>query len=108
LSRNGYKLVKDDLNNGYWYSNADWDTSGNSYEKSFNDADTTVTWGDILTADGEQIETIEDMNKCKHLVNEVCCEGYSEHVADFPREEDCAQCVFFQKEDGVVNKYSEE
>lgn len=52
---------------------------------------------------GKSIETIANGNQCKNLVDEVCCEGYSEHVADFPSEEDCAQCVFFQKKDGVIN-----
>ena len=49
--------------------------------------------------DGTYHEEIECMEKCRHMYNEVCCEGYSDHVADFPSEEDCEYCAFFEKEE---------
>lgn len=46
---------------------------------------------------------VDDMYKCKWLVDEVCCNDKSDWRADFPPY-DCAEqdvCKYFEKEDGI-------
>ena len=47
---------------------------------------------------GENVESIDDMKKCRWLYDEVCCNGMSDCVADFPSAEYCSKCVLFTKE----------
>ena len=54
--------------------------------------------------DGSNRITIADEDSCKYMYNEVCCNGYSEHRADFPDEDDCKNCAFYEKEDGVIEE----
>lgn len=49
--------------------------------------------------DGTYYEEIESLEKCRHMYNEVCCEEKSEYLADFPGEEECENCAFFEKEE---------
>lgn len=43
-------------------------------------------------------------NKCKWIINEVCCNDSSEYLADYPypncKCENKKQCKYFEKEDG--------
>lgn len=49
------------------------------------------------------IETIESMDKCKHLINDVCTEPECDACCDFPSpEEYCSHCRYYEKEDGVI------
>lgn len=47
-----------------------------------------------------------DYNKCKWLINEVCCFADSPYVADYPyprcKCEDDIYCKCFEKEDGKL------
>jgi len=52
-----------------------------------------------LDADGNYHESLAFPDECKHKINEVCCEAQSELVADFPSEEDCERCPFYEEED---------
>lgn len=55
--------------------------------------------------EGQYIETIADMDECKHLINEVCTNPDSQQCCDFPHEEYCKhRCPFFTKEDGVIKQ----
>lgn len=53
---------------------------------------------------GEFKETIMDLAKCRWLYDEVCCNGMSDMVADFPDDEYCSRCVLFTKERSHVRK----
>lgn len=49
------------------------------------------------------IETIESMDECKHLINDVCTEPECDACCDFPSpEEYCSCCRYYEKEDGVI------
>lgn len=55
----------------------------------------------------EPIHTDEiNYDKCKWLINEVCCNGDCECVADYPSPyckcENLKDCNFFEKEDGKI------
>lgn len=52
--------------------------------------------------DGEHIETLADMDQCKHMINEICCNADADCVADYPTETDCLFCPYFTKEDGML------
>lgn len=47
-----------------------------------------------------------DYNKCKWLINEICCNNKSEFLADYPyprcKCEDDIYCKCFEKEDGKL------
>ena len=48
-------------------------------------------------------EEIADMEECKYLINEVCCNPDSDQCCDFPHHEYCLYCCpHFTKEDGVL------
>lgn len=51
--------------------------------------------------DGVWEETLEDMNKCSWLVDDVCCNGDAESFGNFPSDEDCETCHHFTAEDGL-------
>lgn len=51
--------------------------------------------------DGAWEEMLEDMNKCSYLIDDVCCNDNSEHLGDFPDDEDCETCHHFKAEDGM-------
>lgn len=51
------------------------------------------------------IETIESMDECKHLINDVCTEPECDACCDFPSpEEYCSYCRYYEKEDGVIRE----
>lgn len=45
---------------------------------------------------------VDDINKCKWLCDEVCCNDESECLADYPPHkcESIEECELFEKEDG--------
>lgn len=47
---------------------------------------------------------IDDMNKCKWLCDEVCCNDKSPLLADYPDIEcdNKEECEYFEKEDGII------
>ena len=51
--------------------------------------------------DGGYLVTLADMDQCKHIYNEVCCNDKSEACCDYPDEEECKTCPLFEKEDGI-------
>lgn len=46
--------------------------------------------------------TIADMDECKHMYDEMCCNDESEHCCSYAFEDDCKGCELFEKEDGVI------
>lgn len=60
----------------------------------------------IEEKDGKTITTIEDMDKCKWLYNEICCHDKSEFLANYPYPSTMCEnkkiCKYFEKEDGKV------
>lgn len=54
--------------------------------------------------DGTQTITIDRMEDCKYMYNEVCRNAKSDQFADLPhREEYCLKrCPYFEKEDGNI------
>jgi len=58
--------------------------------------------------DGTYLEEIESMDMCKWKINEVCCNGECEYVADYPypycKCESKEDCQYFEKEDGIVKE----
>lgn len=52
--------------------------------------------------DGGYKVTIADMNECKHIYNEICCNDESGHCCCYAFEDDCKGCELFEKEDGVI------
>ena len=55
------------------------------------------------TFGGGTLITIADMDQCKHMYNEVCCNDKSSLRGDYPDlEYDCQYCEWFEKEDGVI------
>ena len=50
--------------------------------------------------DGTYNETLNSEDECKYLINEVCCnDDCLEMVTEFPDDEECSQCRYFEKED---------
>lgn len=48
-------------------------------------------------------EIIADMNKCKHMLDDVCACPVSDHRYDKPHPDYCKnRCPHFTKEDGVI------
>lgn len=47
-------------------------------------------------------EEIADLEQCRWMYNEVCCNDKSELCADFPLEGDCRICLYFEKDNGVI------
>lgn len=53
---------------------------------------------------------IDDINKCKWLCDEVCCNDKSPLLADYPASirnnmcecESKVHCEYFEKEDGII------
>ena len=41
---------------------------------------------------------LDDPTRCKHLYNEICCEGMSRYVTEFPTREQCKYCRYYEKE----------
>lgn len=54
--------------------------------------------------DGNRIhETIDSMDECKHLINDVCTNPSSQECCDFPHPEYCKlRCPHFTREDGLL------
>lgn len=46
--------------------------------------------------------TIADMNECKYMYDDICCNDESEHCCSYAFEDDCKGCELFEKEDGVI------
>ena len=55
-------------------------------------------------AKGVHHEKVANMKECKKLINDICCEGYSDFVASYPTIHECRTCVFFTQEDGVIDE----
>lgn len=51
---------------------------------------------------GKYVTTVADMDACKHMYNEVCCNDQSELCGGWPDEYDCSHCELFEREDGEV------
>lgn len=48
-------------------------------------------------------ETIDSMEECKDLINDVCTNPSSDQCCDFPHPEYCKyRCPHFTKEDGII------
>lgn len=56
----------------------------------------------IEERNGRIVQTIWDMDECKHLINEVCTNPDSDECCDYPHPELCARCPYFEEEDGIV------
>lgn len=54
----------------------------------------------IEEKDGENVITIADMEQCKNMYNEICCNDQSKEVGDCPYN--CDKCSLFEKEDGKI------
>lgn len=52
------------------------------------------------------IEEIADMNECKFLINELCCNPECPLNKDFPFESDCENCEYFMAEDGIIDSHN--
>lgn len=54
----------------------------------------------------EEIIEIESEDICKWKINEICCNGDCEYVADYPHPyckcESLEDCKYFEKEDGKI------
>ena len=57
----------------------------------------------IVQRDGKVIETIESMEDCQYLWNEMCCDDRSGYFTYCPKEH-CKKCSLFTKEDGIIEK----
>lgn len=44
------------------------------------------------------VEMLDDPDRCRLLIDDVCCCHKSEFCADFPDEEDCKECPYFEAE----------
>ena len=53
--------------------------------------------------DGGYKVTIADMNECKYMYDEICCNDESECCCCYAFEDDCERCELFEKEDGVID-----
>lgn len=52
---------------------------------------------------GGHREVLADIEECRYLINEVCCNDKSEQCCDFPHHEYCAyRCPHFTKEEGLL------
>ena len=47
---------------------------------------------------------VDNLNKCKWLCDEVCCNDECDYLADYPPHkcESIEECELFEKEDGVI------
>lgn len=58
---------------------------------------------------GEYIQEIQDINLCKWLINDVCCNDKSECLGDYPYPrsicEDEFGCGCYEKEKNIDKKY---
>ena len=56
--------------------------------------------------EGKQSESVlvDNMNKCKWLCDEVCCNTECDYLADYPQHkcESIEECELFEKEDGII------
>ena len=55
-------------------------------------------WLDQLP-DGTFKEEIYDRDGCRYFINEVCCNPECYWCCDYPDEEECSRCEYFEKED---------
>ena len=53
-------------------------------------------------SDGGHKVTIADMDECKYMYDEICCNDESEHCCCYAFKDDCERCELFEKEDGVI------
>lgn len=53
------------------------------------------------TIDGHSEVVIKSMSECRQLINDICMSRDSDLCMDYPSEDDCMQCRFFEKEDGA-------
>lgn len=53
------------------------------------------------TFGGKTLITIADMNECKYMYDDICCNDESEHCCCYAFEDDCKGCELFEKEDGA-------
>lgn len=52
---------------------------------------------------GGHREVLADIEECRCLINEVCCNDKSEQCCDFPHPDYCTyRCPHFTKEDGLL------
>jgi len=52
---------------------------------------------------GGHREVLANIDECRYLINEVCCNDKSDQCCDFPHPEYCAySCPHFAEEDGQV------
>lgn len=50
-------------------------------------------------------EKLANIEECRYLINEVCCNDKSHQCCDFPHPEYCLYCCrHFTKEDGSLEK----
>ena len=55
--------------------------------------------------DGKITITIDSMDECKYLYDQVCCNDQCEWCCNYPYGEDCGtKCRFYEKEDGVIKE----
>ena len=54
--------------------------------------------------DGSITTTISELDECRWLYNEVCCNDECEECADYPypSEKCLGSCPFFEKDDGKI------
>lgn len=52
---------------------------------------------------GGHREELANIDECRYLINEVCCNDKSDQCCDFPHPEYCEhRCPYFTKEDGAI------
>ena len=47
-------------------------------------------------------ETIESMDRCRCLCNDVCCNERSDQAWELVAEQCCLHCPHFEREDGII------
>lgn len=48
-------------------------------------------------------QVLANIEECRYLIDDVCCNDKSEQCCDFPHPEYCAlRCPFFTKEEGSL------
>lgn len=48
--------------------------------------------------DGQYAETLADPDRCRFMLNDLCCYKPSDYVGSYPTEEECEGCPYFRKE----------
>lgn len=49
------------------------------------------------------VETVQSMQDCRHLCNDVCCNELCDNVGEFVDPDYCRlACPHFTKEDGII------